>query len=173
MNGKLRKRWITVGVIWSLVLILTGLNMHLVGRIKSQRRELEVMRLDLRFLNAHQNDIWQVRLDRSRLTHPVQSFGLGFLEVENDLKQLSCRFGLQETRVQAQNNSENLQAVPITVSTSGPVPAIMGWIAAVEEAYPYLAMANMDIARDPQKGTTRLQAIFNYRFILSEPESAG
>jgi hypothetical protein len=103
----------------------------------------------------------------------VKSFGLGFLVVENDLKQLSRDFGLEQMLVEADENSHGSRSVPISIFSTGPIPAIVGWIAAVEDAYPYLVIERMDISYDHRTRKSMLQATFNYCYTLDEPERAG
>ena len=131
------------------------------------------MQMDLNFLKANEASIQEMRRQKSRLTHQVQSFGLGFLVVENDLKRLSWDFGLQQMRVEADKNSQDTRLVPITIFATGPIPAIVGWIAAVEDAYPYLVIERMDISYDNRNRTGRLQATFNYHYTLSNVERTG
>lgn len=173
MNSRIKKKWMAVGVIWGVVLVMTGWNIHLIKHVQSQRQELETLQMDLRFLKASQNGIQDVQRQKSRLTHAVNSFGLGFVVVENNLKRLSWDFGLEQMQVEVEKNAQDTRAVPITIFATGPVPAIVEWIAAVEEAYPYLVIQGMDISYDNRSRVSQLQATFNYRYTLSEPELAG
>lgn len=173
MKRSMGNKWMAVGVIWVVVLAMTGWNIHLVNRVQSRREELGTLKMDMRFLQANQAGIQEVNRQQSRLTHAVQSFGLGFLVVENDLKRLSWDFGLQQLQVEADENTRTTRSVTISVFSTGPVPAIVGWLAAVEEAYPYLVIARMDISYDHRNRTGQLQAIFNYRYTLAEPERTG
>jgi hypothetical protein len=50
---------------------------------------------------------------------------------------------------------------------------VLRWLVAVEKAYPYLVIADMDIAYDNIKRSGRFQAIFNYRYSLSQAERTG
>ena len=129
-----------------MVLVMTGWNIHLVNQVQGRRQELETLQMDLRFLQANQTEIQDAYRQRSRLIHPVKSFGLGFLVIENNLKRLSWDFGLRQMQVEADMNSQDTQTVPIKVSTIGPVPSIVEWIAAVEDAYPYLVIEQMNVS---------------------------
>jgi hypothetical protein len=111
--------------------------------------------------------------EQSRLTHAVKSIGLGFLVVEDDLKRLSWDFGLKQMQVEADQNTQNTGSVTISIVTSGPVPAIVGWISAVEEAYPYLVTKQLSISYNNRNRTGQLQAVFDYRYTLGEPERIG
>ena len=173
MKSRLGKKWLGVGVIWGVVLAMTGWNIHLVDQIQSRRLELKTLKMDLRFLKANQTGIQEVHRHKSRLTHPVKSFGLGFMVVENDLKRLSWDFGLQQLQIEADKNSQDTRSVPIAILATGPVPVIVGWIAAVEDAYPYLVIEQMDIAYDHRNRLGQLQATFNYHYTLAEPERTG
>ena len=169
MKTRLGKKWLTVGVIWGVVLAMTGWNLLLVNQVQSRRQELGTLQMDLHFLQSRQTGIQEVHRQRSRLTHAVKSFGLGFLVVENDLKRLSWDFGLQQMQVEADDNAQDTGSASISIVAAGPVPAIVGWIAAVEDAYPYLVIERMDISYDNRNRTGRLQAVFNYRYTLAEP----
>lgn len=173
MKSRLGKKWLAVGVIWVVVLAISGWNTHLVGRVKSLHQELATLEMDLNFLRANQSEINTVHLHQSRLVHPVSSFGLGFLVVENDLKRLSLTLGLDQMRVAVDNVPQNAQSAPIKISTSGPVPAIVAWITAVEDAYPYLIVERMDISYDDRSRESQLQVTFNYHFALTEAERSG
>ena len=169
MKTRLGKKWLTVGLIWGVVLAMTGWNFLLVNRVQSRRQELGTLERDLHFLQSRQTGIQEVHQQRSRLTHAVKSFGLGFLVVENDLKRLSWDFGLQQMQVEADDNAQDTGSASISIAAAGSVPAIVGWIAAVEDDYPYLVIERMDISYDKRNRTGRLQAVFNYRYTLAEP----
>ena len=173
MKSRLGKKWLAVGVIWVVVLTISGWNTHLVGRVKSLHQELATLEMDLNFLRANQSEIKAVHTQTSRLAHPVNSFGLGFLVVENDLKRLSWTSGLDQMRVEAVNDSQNAGSAPVKIFASGPLPAIVEWITAVEDAYPYLVVEKMDISYDDRNRTSRLQATFNYHFVLTETDRRG
>lgn len=173
MTCELKKRWVTVGLIWSVVLAVTGWNTHLINQIQTGRQELETQQMDLGFLRANQSVTQDVRRRQARLTHPVKSFGLGFLVVENGLKQLSRQYGLRQMRVTADNNPQNPWSVPVTIVVNGRVPAILGWVAAVEDAYPYLVIKHMNMNYRPENRISQFQVVFNYHYTLSEPEQAG
>ena len=173
MNITLGKKWVTVGVIWGVVLAMTGWNTLMVNQVQSRRQELGTLRMDLNYLQSRQAGIKEVHRQRSRLTHPVKSFGLGFLVVENDLKRLSWDFDLQQMLVEADGQSQDTWSASISVFAAGTLPAIVGWIAAVEDAYPYLVIDRMDIAYDNRNRTSQLQAVFNYRYTLAEALRTG
>ena len=173
MKTRLGKKWLTIGVIWGVVLAMTGWNFLLVNQVQSRRQELGTLVRDLHYLQSRQTGIQEVHQQRSRLTHAVKSFGLGFLVVENDLKRLSWDFGLQQMQVEADDNAQDTRSASISIFAAGPVPAIVGWIAAVEDAYPYLVIEHMDISYDKRKRAGQLQAVFNYRYTLAEAERTG
>lgn len=173
MTRELKKRWLAVGLIWGLVLVGTGWNTHLINQIQTGRQELETLQMDLGFLRANQSVTQDVRRQQSRLVHPVKSFGLGFLVVENGIKQLSRRFGLQQVRVTADNHPQDPRSAPVTITANGRVPAILGWMAAVEDAYPFLVIKRMDMSCRDGNPIGQLQAVFNYHYALSEPGQAG
>ncbi len=129
--------------------------------------------MDLNFLQSRQTGIQDVHRQQSRLTHPVKSFGLGFLVVENDLKRLSWDFGLKQMQVEADDNTQDTGSASISIVAAGPVPDIVKWMAAVEDAYPYLVIERMDISYDHRNRTGQLQAVFNYRYALAEAERTG
>jgi hypothetical protein len=173
MTPKLKYRWLAVSLIWVLVMVLSGWNIHLVDKIQTGRQNMETMQMDLRFLKANQSVIHQARLQKSRLTHLVKSNDLGFLVVENNLKRLSWNFGLQKLSVETEKNESLSSVMPITTAVSGPVPAVAGWITAVEDAYPYLVITRMELVYEPATRTGRLQAIFDYHFTISASEPVG
>ncbi len=173
MKTRLGKKWLAVGVIWGVVLALTGWNTLLVNQVQSRRQELGTLNMDLNFLKSRQTGIQEVHRQQSSLTHLVKSFGLGFLVVENGLKRLSWDFGLRQMQVEANENSQDTRSASLSIVAAGPVPAIVGWIAAVEDAYPYLVIERMDISYEHRKRTGRLQAVFNYRYALAEAERTG
>jgi hypothetical protein len=173
MNNRLGKKWLAVGAIWSVVLAMTGWNFHLVNQVQSRRQTLATLQMDLHFLQSNQAGIEEVYLQQSRLTHAVQSIGLGFLVVENDLKRLSWDFGLEQMQVEADETAQASRSMTISVVTTGPVPAIVGWVAAVEEAHPYLVTQQLTLSYDERNRRGQLQAVFNYRYTLAEPERTG
>jgi hypothetical protein len=173
MNSRIKKRWLAVGLIWGAVLLTTFWNVHMADQVRFQRQELETLQMDMRFLQANQAGVEEVKRERSRLVHTVPSFSLGFVVVENDLKRLSWDFDLQQLRIKADKNAAGLTTVPISIFAGGSVPAIVGWIAAVEEAYPHLVIEKMEIVYESGKRICQLQATFNYHYVLGEAERAS
>lgn len=173
MKSAMGKKWLAVVVIWSLVLAMTGWNLHMVNQVQSRRKELRTLKMDQHYIRANQDGIQEVHLQKARLTHPVKSFSLGFVVVESDLKRLSWDFGLQQLRIAADNNVQGARSVPISVFAVGAVPAMVGWIAAVEDDYPYLVIDQMNISYDNRKQVVQLQATFNYHYTLSDMEWSG
>ncbi|MGA6926906.1 MAG: hypothetical protein WBY88_14555 [Desulfosarcina sp.] len=167
------KRWLTVAVIWSGVLLLTGWNMGLIARVQAGRRSLESVRMDQGYLKANAASVERFLAERSRLTHPVKSFGLGFMVVENGLKRLSRDCGLHQMRVAADQDLQGTGPVPINVFASGPLPSMVAWLAAVEDAFPYLEIERMDITREDRSRSGQVQAIFSYRYSLVEMAGGG
>jgi hypothetical protein len=170
MSARLKYRWFALSLIWALVLGLTGWNIHRIDQIQMVRQDLETMQMDLRFLKARQATIQEIRMQESRLTHVVTSDDLGFLVVENNLKQLSWKFGLQNLSVKTDANALVSNVMPINTVVHGTVPSVAGWLSAVEEAYPYLVIKRMDLAYEPATRTGRLQATFDYHLTLSDTE---
>ena len=170
MTTRLKHRWIAVIVIWALVFVITGWNFSQVRKIQTERRNIETLQMDLRFLKANQATIQGVRLQQSRLMHLVKSDDLGFLVVENNLKRLSWNFGLQKLSVEVEKNASFSNVMAITTVVSGPVPALAGWMTAVEDAYPYLVITRMELTYEASTRTGRLQARFDYHLTLSGSE---
>ena len=173
MTSRLKKRWVAVGLIWGVVLAMSGWNIHLIGRVQHRRQDMETVQMDLRFLNDHRAAIQEVRTQQTGLIHAVKSVDLGFVVVESNLKRLSWDCGLQQLRVEADRNVHDGGTLPISIFASGPVPGVVAWITAVEEAYPYLVIQRMDIVYDPAVRSSRLQATFSYHFTLSETQRVG
>ncbi len=171
--SSLSKRWLAVGVIWGVVLATTGGNIYFISRIQGRHQALDSIRMDQSYLKVNAAAIGQVLDRRSRLTHRVKSFGLGFLVVENDLKRLSWKFGLRRMRLTAKNEYPDTRPVPIDVFAAGPLPAMVKWLTAVEQACPYLAITRMDIDYDDRQRVGRLKATFTYRYSLSPLERTG
>jgi hypothetical protein len=173
MTPKMKKRWLVVVTVWGIVLAMTGLNVHLVSRIQSQRQDLETMQMDLRFLKANTPAIKNVRLLKSQMNHRVKSAGIGFLVVENNLKQLSWDMGLQQLRVETEKNIQASNTLPISISASGSVPALIKWIAAVEKDYPYLVIERLEMVDDHDLQRSRLLMTLSYHFTLAESGRVG
>jgi len=168
MTSRLKHRWVATGLIWVIVLILTGWNIYRINMVQTDRHRLATMQMDQRFLKANQATIQDVRLHQSRLMHFVTSADLGFLVVENNLKRLSWNFGLQTLSVKTDSTHPSSNRMLITIVAYGSVPAVASWITAVEEAYPYLVVKRMDLTYESAKHAGRLQATFDYHFSLSE-----
>lgn len=173
MTPKMKKRWLVVATVWGVVLAMTGVNVHLVSRIQSHRQDLETMQMDFRFLAANKPAIEQVHLMKSQMRHTVKSAGIGFLVVENNLKQLSWDMGLQQLRVETEKNLQAANTLPIIISASGSVPTLIKWIAVVEKDYPYLAIERLEMGYDPELQRSRLQMTLSYHFALAEVGRAG
>ncbi|PID39377.1 MAG: hypothetical protein CR984_07200 [Proteobacteria bacterium] len=173
MIRKIEKKWLAVGLIWTAAAALTAWNTHMVNQVESRREKLETLKMDMGFVRSNQSGIREVFQQKARLTHPVPSFSLGFVVVENDLKRLSRQFDLKQLQVTADTHAVVGGPAAISIFATGRVPAIVGWIAAVEEAYPHLVVDKMAIAYDRHERICQLQATFNYHFRLNDAEQTG
>lgn len=171
--SRLGKKWVAVGLVWGAVFALTVWNMILISGIQVKRQALETVKMDRGYLKSHAAGIQDLLAQQARLTHQVRSYGLGFLVVENGLTRLSRGCGLNQLQVAADNAVSDNHPVSINVSAAGPVPSMVKWLAAVEDAYPYLEMVRLDIACDNWNLTGQLQATFSYRYSLAGIERRG
>lgn len=163
-------RWPAVGVIWAVVVLLTGFNLHLVNQVHARRTAAQTLQMDLGFLDTHRAGIEEVQRQHRRLVHWVASFGLGYVVVENDLKRLCADFGLSQVRIEAENDVHSGRDAVVSVTAAGPVPAMAGWLATVEENYPYLKVRGLEITYDQRNHQGRLEVSFNYQFSVLAPE---
>ncbi len=173
MMDRFNKRWLAVGVLWGVVLVMTGWNMVRISDVQRRRQDLEALKMDMRYLNANRSGIAAVRAQKARLVHRVDSFGLGFLVVENGLKRISREAGMTQMRVEAKTNFQGDRAVPIDVFATGSVTAIVTWLTAVEKEHPYLNLGRVDVTFDEHHRTGRMQASFDYRYAPMSPEGSG
>ena len=167
MSKHLKRRWIAVILIWVLVTGLTGWNIHRIGRIQTDRGNLAILRMDLQFLKANRTTIMDVRSQKARLNHLAESRDFGFLVVENNLKRLSTEFGLLDFSVKTDESNISIQEFTIKTAAFGPVPAVAEWVCAVEKAYPYLEIDQLEYVAKPDSPTGTVQVRFNYHLILS------
>jgi len=167
MMNRCKKRWLSLGVIWIFVLVLSGWNITRISQIQDMRQALEMIKNDRRYLRVNTGSIHQVHSQKKRLVHEVDSFGLGFLVVENDLKQLSDAFNLEKIRVEVRNESQYESSVPVHVGASGKITNLAAWLSAVEESFPYLSVSDLEIVKGHSLETGQLTAIFTYRYIVS------
>jgi len=123
-----------------------------------------MMRIDRHYIEVNLPHINQVRTQKKRLVHEVESFGLGFLIVENELKQLSDTFHLSKTRIEVKSQPEVANTVPVHIWTNGKVPNLAAWLSAVEDAFPYLSVSDIEIIKDNVAQTGQLTAILTYRY---------
>ena len=162
MNQRLKRKWIIVGLVWSVVLAMTGLNLQLASTVNQRRQRLETTRTDLGFLRSHRQEIDQVRQLETRRVHRVSSLDMGFIVVESDLKRLARNHGLRKTRIKIGQASPGGPRVPVTVFAEGSIPDLLDWTAAVERAFPYLVARKLMLETDNGESHSRLEAVFEY-----------
>ncbi len=166
MMNKIERKWLVVGIIWSAVLATTGWNMVSISEIQSGRQALEGVKMDQRYLKSKETDINDVRYWNTRLTHSVKSYDLGFLVVENDLKRLFEMCGLKKMRVEGKNGTQVVSPAFIQIRAKGSIPALVKWIGAVEDAYPYLEISKLEMNADPHHRVSKLSATFVYHYSI-------
>jgi len=171
--SRLGKKWLAVAVIWGVVSILSGWNTYLVNHVQTRRQALGILQMDQRFLQANHSGILELRRQRARLTHAAQSVGLGLLVIENDLRQLSLDFGLEQMQMEADDNSQEPGPVPVSMLAIGPIPGLVEWLAAVEDDHPYLVIERMDLSYDHAKRIAQLKVFFNYHVSLAGAQRTG
>ena len=169
MSKRLKNRWIAAGIVWVLVLGLTGWNMHQIDCIQTERRGLATLQMDQRFLKANQATIQGIRAHKARLNHVAESRDLGFLVVENNLKQLASDFGLHRLAVKVEKNEMSSRSIGISVDAEGSVPAVTEWVSALEKRYPYLEINRLEFADKTGSSIGQLRMKIDYRLLLSSP----
>ena len=162
--NRLKKRWLMLGLAWSCVVFISGWNISQISHIQSRRQELERMKIDRHYVAMNTSHIQQVRTQKKRLVHEVESLDLGFLIVESELKQLSDAHTLKKTRVEAKSESDVATSAAVYVWTNGTIPNLTAWLSAVEDHFPYLSVSGLEIARDNAHQTAQLTAILTYRY---------
>ncbi len=172
MNRR-KKRWLWLGVVWGLALVVTGWNMTRISHIQKRRQELKILQMDHRYLEKNATDMDAVRDWRKRLTHRVESFDLGFLVVENDLKRLSERFNLSNMRIKAQKDFQDTRPVSIQVHVDGAMPALVEWLTTVEAGYPYLSVSKMEMKNEHRQHRAKMSATITYHYALSSTTQKG
>lgn len=164
MTDAYRKRWIAVGVIWGVALLLAFWNLQTMERIAEDRRSWQVAMANQGFIDGRQQDMEDIADQVARLTRPAASPVFGRLAVTEDLEQLAARYELIEFKVSGEAGPTTGQTVPMTVSFKGTLSAADRWLMAVQSDFPYLVVRSMDAKGTALEPSASFTVQLNCRF---------
>ncbi len=173
MTDPFKKKWVIVGLIWSGVFLLTGLNTIEISRIVQLKRTAEVLQKDREFRKRHHRDIEAVLKRAASAYQRTASARLGLLSVETRLRSLAGQFGLTKFKMESRPDQNGKSGMVVNIFFSGPLSGAMQWVAALEKDYLYLKPRKLKMTLRHPDGPSDFVFSCYYRFRPSVPEDTG
>ena len=173
MRGKFKNRWIMVGLVWAIVLMIDFWNIEKIDQVRELRAQREIFLRDQQFWNNNVKNISQILQRYSSFTQNVESLKLGLLQVENYLKASASSLGLKEVKFVSQTEVAGEGIVPIKLVFKGSFKAANQWLDKLQKDLPCVWIQNIKVSLDPLAELAAFQVSINYRYNLSLAESAA
>ena len=173
MRGKFKNRWIMVGLVWAVVLMIDLWNIEKIDQVREVRAQREIFLRDQQFWNNNVKNISQILQRYSSFTQSVESLKLGLLQLENNLKASALSLGLKEVKYISQTEMAGEGIVPIKVVFNGTFKAASQWLDKLQKDLPCVYIQNIKVSLDPLAEQAKFQISINYRYNLSLAESAA
>jgi hypothetical protein len=173
MRGKFKNRWIMVGLVWAVVLMIDFWNIEKIDQVREVRAQREIFLRDQQFWNNNAENISQILQRYSSFTQSVESLKLGLLQLENNLKASALSLGLKEVKYISQTEMAGEGIVPIKMVFTGTFKAASQWLDKLQKDLPCVYIQNIKVSLDPLAEQAKFQISINYRYNLSLAESAA
>ncbi len=173
MRGKFKNRWIMVGLVWAVVLMIDLWNIEKIDQVREVRAQREIFLRDQQFWNNNVKNISQILQRYSSFTQSVESLKLGLLQLENNLKASALGLGLKEVKYISQTEMDGEGMVPIKLVFTGTFKAASQWLDKLQKDLPCVYIQNIKVSLDPLAEQAKFQISINYRYNLSLAESAA
>ena len=168
MTGRIRKKWVIVGVIWTGVLCLHFWNVHLMHRIQAARERKEILKMDEQFLAAHEKEIAKILEEHGAFYHDTEALSLGLLKVESELRTLTNTHGLTGVEVKKQPGDADAGNVSILFSFGGPLKGLISCMEALRLDHAYLPVSRVTVEIERSQKRAKCQAVLNYRYRIAD-----
>jgi hypothetical protein len=173
MQDKFKKRWVMVGVIWAAVIIVHLWNIEAIDQIRTSRDQREIYLMDNRFWQDNADQITQIMQQYANLTQSIDSFKLGLLNLENNLKARALGLGLEQVEFINQPETAQEGTMPARLFFQGSFKDALLWLDLLQKDFAYVQIRNIKIVLDPAATQAKFQVSILYRYRLAPTEGAA
>ena len=171
MMDRINKRWIVVGAIWALALVIDYWNIGEMYRITEARERKVFLKMDEQFLRAHSEEISESLKKREAFFHSAEALNLGLLTVENELSALAAENGLAGVKVQSLPDQADGGSIPVTLLCEGPLRKVVDCLETLRRDYAYVPVTKVKVEIEAPGAPARCEISMNYRYKIVEPET--
>jgi hypothetical protein len=166
MIDAIKYRWVFLILIWIGVLSLTKINSATISEILSNRKKIEVLRMDREFLQKNSGNIAGVLDQQKSLYHEIESLMLGQVALKDNIKGIVQESGLYEFKMEmdAKQSQDQGNSIPIQLSFKGQLKDGMRALNRVQKEYLYLSIQSINIAPVSNANESKFDIYLKYRY---------
>lgn len=172
MSEMKKYRWLVLVFVWAGVLSFSYINPLAIGKIISQRSEIEALRLDREFWQRNSVNITKV-LDRQKsLYQEVESLKLAQVELIDKINGLIVNSGLSEVTIEPGNNASLGAGRALGIFFKGTFNNGMDVLSRAQKEFPYLSFQKVGISPEGSEVKFDTSVIYHYTLVTGTTESA-
>ncbi len=169
MSSKMKMRWLVVGCIWALALVLTYWNGVKIDTVATERNMNEQRLREINFQRQNAKELARISESHEALFLPVESLDLGIVDVRSRLHALAAAFDLKDVRIQTEMTQMVEDQIPCTVTARGALGPAVGFLTALHK-YLYLTIGRMIITSDKGRNEIEMQVELRFKYrIVDQP----
>jgi hypothetical protein len=172
MTSKLHQRWLIVGAIWLVVLVMTSVNFSKIDGVARSRESAERLRKELAFLHRNRAKLHNVNSVSTSYVKPVASVKLGFESVRSSLHALAALLGLENVKIERRMAQATTEHLPFLIRMQGDSDKAMGFVTALV-VYPYLSVQRSRIVVHNTEGDAEIEIELLFYFKIEPQDDAG
>jgi Tfp pilus assembly protein PilO len=169
MTSKMNQRWLIVGTIWFVTLVMTYWNYDMIDGVAAARENSERLRREYAFQHRNADKLHQVQALYASHFKPVASAKLGFESVRSSLHALAALLGLENVKIESQMAQAAETQLPFILRMTGDYQKAMGFVSALLK-YPYLSINHSRIMVLSPKADAEIEIVLDFHFEIKSQQ---
>ena len=169
MTSKLNQRWLIVGTIWLVTLIMTYWNCHTIAGVAGTRENTERLRREYAFQHRHADKLQHVQSLYASHYQSVASAKLGFESVRSSVHALAALLGLENVKIESQLSQATETRLPFIIRMLGDLQKATGFVSALLK-YPHLSIKQSRIEVLNPNGDAEIEIVLDFQFEIKSQE---
>ena len=163
MKNRHKKRWIVVGIVWSLALITFAFNLFRIESYAKKKEKLLVQERVKEFIRKYEPILKKAVQERNRMYDRIPSPKIGLMKVEELLNSLTEKNGLEMMRIEHEELFDEVNGADLSFTCRGAVKDLVKIIRDIDSTYPYLEISGVELDLDRSKnGTFKIKLKYNF-----------
>ncbi len=147
MTNKLQKKWMIIGIIWTIPILITWFNINTVQKISKSRQQYKFLQQSKHYYKSNSEIIKSTIKQNENLYHNIESLQIGLLSVNDYLSNLSEKFDviiphkIEAETLNALNS--NMGSIPVFFEITGSFSNLLKYLEHLEKDHTYIKIVNI------------------------------